>query len=80
MPYFSKRSQERLATCDSHLQALFNEIIRKSEKMKIHKRKRRDALLPYWYQTYCGVLVSKYKSSNHWNKVTCENCKKGRGK
>ena len=44
MPYFSKRSQERLATCDSHLQALFNEIIRKRDCtiLEGHRGKKRQ--------------------------------------
>ena len=44
MPYFSKRSQERLATCDSHLQVLFNEIIRKRDCtiLEGHRGKKRQ--------------------------------------
>ena len=44
MPYFSKRSQERLATCDSHLQVLFNEVIRKRDCtiLEGHRGKKRQ--------------------------------------
>lgn len=44
MPYYSKRSQQRLSTCDSHLQVLFNEIIRKRDCtiLEGHRGKKRQ--------------------------------------
>ena len=41
MPYFSKRSQEKLDSCDSHLQVLFNEVIRRRDCTILEGRRGR---------------------------------------
>lgn len=64
MPYFSKRSQEKLASCDTHLQVLFNEVIRKRDCtiLEGHRGKKRQNEL---YTSKPQRSKKEYPNSKH---------------
>ena len=68
MPYFSKRSQEKLAGCDSHLQVLFNEVIRRRDCTILEGRRGRVRQNKLFEE---GKSKLKYPKGKH-NKIPSE--------